>query len=728
MPLGQRVKVDEDLQKVLRELAERFEKEDSELRRSQERLWKKLEEYWHGLQLIFWSEQDQAWITPDSVRFNEVFSESEVDQLGDIYDYVVDIYKAHGESIISALAANVPSLKYRPDDADDESDRLTAKTYTKIAELLYVHNKAKLIFLRALFMAYNYGTVFSYRYLESDASFGTYKIPDVKSVDELICPFCGSVREANELEPCPSCGRDAAPEIQQKLVVTGDKEVPKSRLMVEMFGPLHVKVPYYAMTQKACGYLQLKTDQSCALIKSIYPHIEDEIDAEKNEDNRRFPRTIYTYPRDPIDTQMDLRVVEKTWIRPWEFYNVSDKDQRARLLKLFPNGCQVTFIGKTRVFAEAFDEALDKRWEIGQAGLSTYIHADPIGKTIVPLQDMRNELVNLTMDTIDHGIPAVYADSQVLDFDQYGQFSSKPGAIYAAHAPSGQSLANAFYQEPKSTMSKEHMLFFRQIDQDAQFASGDFPSIHGGPSEGKSRTLGEYAMSKQMALQRLSITWELMLDWWIRTIDGSVRLYAETVLTDESYSKKENDNYINVWIRRSEMEGKVGGVEPEGGTGFPVSIVQKRETLLQLMELNNPAVNEALYAPTNARFLKDVLALDDLVLPGEDQRAKQAREITDLTKPGAEPEPAPDGNFIPSVAVDPNVDDHAVHISVLRTYLVSTIGLDLKDTNPAGYVNCVAHLKQHQAILLQQTALAHESTAPGVAPNSANPNTATTGE
>lgn len=134
-----------------------------------------------------------------------------------------------------------------------------------------------------------------------------------------------------------------------------------------------------------------------------------------------------------------------------------------------------------------------------------------------------------------------------------------------------------------------------------------------------------------------------------------------------------------------------------------------------------------MYAPTNARFIKDILALDDLVLPGEDQRVKQAREITDLTKFGAEPEQAPNGEFIPSVGVDTNVDDHAVHIAVLRTYLVSTIGLDLKDTNPAGYVNCVAHLKQHQSILLQQTAMAHESTAPGVAPKSANPDTSTDG-
>jgi len=718
MPIGHKVELDDDLQNALRDIVKDFDKEDDELHKAQVRLWKKCEEYWHGLQMIFWSEQDQSWISPDSVHFADVFSEEEVASLGPIYDYVVDIYKAHGESIIAALAAQIPPLRYRPDDADDESDRLTAQTYSKIADLIYIHNKAKLLFFQALYYLYNAGMVFSYRYIESDAKFGMVEIPSYESSIALSCPQCQSVREANELEPCPQCNFEGQPVMTPKVTQGGTKQIPKSRLKIDVFGPLHVKVSYYARTQASCGYLILKTDQSKALVKSVYEDIEDEIEGERLESQDRFTRSSYSYPHDTVDTKMDLVTVEKTWLRPWTFYKIVDKVKRKALLSKFPQGCQITFIGKNRVFAESFDEAFDDRWDIGQAGLSTFIHTDPIGKTLLGLQDMRNELVNLTMDTIDHGIPAVYADSEVLSFDDYGKFESAPGCIYPAKPKVGQALQASFATEPKSMMSKEHMLFFRQIDQDAQFASGDFPAIHGGPSEGKSRTLGEYAMSKQMALQRLTIIWEFALDWWLRTIDGGVRMYADTVVADQQYTKKENNSYINVWIRRSQMEGKVGGVEAEAGGAFPVSIVQKRDTFFKLMELNNPQVNAALYTPANAKVLKTTLAMDDLDIPGEDQRVKQAREINDLIRFGAEPVPDELGGFISTVAIDLDVDDHAVHIATLKSFLVGNIGLDLKETNPAGYVNCIAHLRAHQQALLQLTEGAFERSAPGEAPDS----------
>jgi hypothetical protein len=136
------------------------------------------------------------------------------------------------------------------------------------------------------------------------------------------------------------------------------------------------------------------------------------------------------------------------------------------------------------------------------------------------------------------------------------------------------------------------------------------------------------------------------------------------------------------------------------------------------MELNNPQVNAALYTPANAKVLKTTLAMDDLDIPGEDQRVKQAREINDLIRFGAEPVPDELGGFISTVAIDLDVDDHAVHIATLKSFLVGNIGLDLKETNPAGYVNCIAHLRAHQQALLQLTEGAFERSAPGEAPDS----------
>ena len=72
-----------------------------------------------------------------------------------------------------------------------------------------------------------------------------------------------------------------------------------------------------------------------------------------------------------------------------------------------------------------------------------------------------------------------------------------------------------------------------------------------------------------MALQRLSIVWNLVVDWWVRTIAGSVLLYADCIVEDEKFTKYESGSYVNVWIKRSQMEGKIGGVEPEASESFP---------------------------------------------------------------------------------------------------------------------------------------------------------------
>ena len=54
--------------------------------------------------------------------------------------------------------------------------------------------------------------------------------------------------------------------------------------------------------------------------------------------------------------------------------------------------------------------------------MSLYFHSDPICQPLVSIQEMRNTLVNLTIETIEHGIPSTFADPRVVNFDKYGKF------------------------------------------------------------------------------------------------------------------------------------------------------------------------------------------------------------------------------------------------------------------------------------------------------------------
>jgi hypothetical protein len=328
------------------------------------------------------------------------------------------------------------------------------------------------------------------------------------------------------------------------------------------------------------------------------------------------------------------------------------------------------------------------------------------------------------METIEHGVPAVFADPKVLNFDKFGKFEAVPGYTYPTLPGSpNKSIRDGFYEGPRASLGKEVPLFGKQLDTDAQFVTGAFPAVVGAPANRDRSTAKEYEMSRQIALQRLQIAWQYFVDWFKETIESGVRMYSETVVEDEKFVKSENGNYVNVWIRREELSGKVGGCESEASEGFPTSLAQKQAIIKSLMEMNNDFINAALYTPENAAEIQQSLTLGELKLPGSDQRLKQCLEFKELVK--SEPEDTgqagPDGQPIynSSVPIEPDVDDDAVHIAVCRSMLVSPEGQDLKRINPGGYLNTFWHMKTH-IMHLQSLTAKPNMTPPGTPPPTAH--------
>lgn len=730
-----KIKFTDEIQDSLKNIVKSCEDEDKEIRKHMMRQWKKNEEFWHGVQYLFWSDRDDAWRSPADMNWD--LNEEDQSQVGSFSDKVIDIFRAHGEAIISALAAQVPAIRFLPDDADSSSDLMTARTYSRIAELVQRHNKSKIIFLRALFFLALQGMVASYRYKDSDFSYGTIKVPQYgeadKEITSFVCPDCDFTAEEDWTQTgtgCPQCGSLAPPtvsvEAKKVPINLGDKDFPKSRAKVDIFGPLHFKVAYYARNQKETTYLILYGDQSKDIVESVFPDFVDDIENATLDTNDRFSRAGFSPAAEPHGDQKHLVTVKKCWLRPAAFYREHEKEKRDVLLKEFPDGVRITLVGKTHIVVDIEGEDLDSRWRIGQAGLSTYIHSDPILRPLVQIQEMRNQLVNLIMETINNGIPSMFADPEVLNFDIYGRFECVPGYIYKIKSKKpGEPIGNSFYTSDRATLSKEVAGFLAQLDKDAQFCIGSFPSLYGGPSEGKSRTFSEYAASRQMALQRLSIVWTFLVDWWVETIEGCVKMYIECLMEDEKFTKFESGNFVNVWIRRSQLIGKVGGVESEASETFPVSLAQKKDIIMKLIELNNEYINSVVFNPENARVIQDCFSLTELKVPGENQRVKQVLEIYQLLSAGeqgieavgepqtdqmtGQPAIGPDGQPaqgppIPFVQVDPLVDDHAVHIAACKSWAVDSSGMDAKETNPVGYGQVMAHLQMHEFFLSQQTA------------------------
>src|SRR5947207_7301285 len=101
--------VSESNQQSLIEILKNIEEEDSYIRQRMSRECKQNELYWHGFQYIFWDERVQDFRIPTHDVMEQVSSREEVKF---IYDYVVNIFKAHGLSIIAALSSEIPGVPF----------------------------------------------------------------------------------------------------------------------------------------------------------------------------------------------------------------------------------------------------------------------------------------------------------------------------------------------------------------------------------------------------------------------------------------------------------------------------------------------------------------------------------------------------------------------------------------------------------------------------------------
>jgi len=142
----------------------------------------------------------------------------------------------------------------------------------------------------------------------------------------------------------------------------------------------------------------------------------------------------------------------------------------------------------------------------------------------------------------------------------------------------------------------------------------------------------------------------------------------------------------------AEATGEVGRVEAETSETLPISSAQKMDMILKLLQLGNEGIDEVMLDAQNSQFIAEALGFPAIKIPGQAQRTKQFQEIKVLL--ATEPIDLGNGEFLPSVDIEPDIDDDGDHIDVLKGFLVET-GSYLKIEAPTGYQNCLAHLRMH---------------------------------
>lgn len=729
----------EEEKRLLKVVVDHFDKEDRSVRERQIRTYRRLKLFWDGFQRIWYSEVAHDWRIYDEQRVGDS------DQ--SYYEKPINVFRAYLESIIAALSTLVPPVTCYPDDADNSLDLVTAKAGNKIAELIYRHNDVSLLWVHALFIYCTEGMTACYSYAKEAEEFGTYDKKHFEDVEESqtvsLCPLCGAQFSDEELAaaelsefqpedhdaqlhamlnegkiPCQQCMQLVEPELGQIPFVvtrlTGITKEPKSRVCLEAYGGLYIKTATYAKCQKDTPYLIQSYETHYSLARDMYPEIRDKIGPGSGgayEPYERWGRlnTQY-YGEYPINNV----TVRNCWLRPASFETLQ-KEEAEMLKKKFPDGAKIVLINDE--FAEAENENLDDCWTLTYNPLADYLQHDPIGLLLTSIQEITNDLISLTLQTIEHGIPQTFASTDVLNFEAYRNQEVAPGSVFPIRPKSGMRASDGFHEVKTATLSSEVLPFGEQIQGYGQLVSGAVPSLFGGQLT-DNKTASVYSMSRTQALQRLQNTWKIFSVWWKQIFSKAIPLYIKEMKDDEKYvDKDKSGNFINVFIRKAELEGRIGRIELEANENLPVSWAQMKDTVMQLLQANNPQIVQLIASPENLPYLYEAIGLNDLDIPGEDDRNKQHEEIKILLE--SEPmfiptdpalveqaavmgQPIPEGEEQSSIEIDPIFDNHKIEFEIVRNWAVSDAGRLAKQENPRGYQNVLLHGKQHYMIMQQQ--------------------------
>jgi hypothetical protein len=541
----------------------------------------------------------------------------------------------------------------------------------------------------------------------------------VKNTGETAAPqcnFCGALLTEEDFVAAETV---TVPSGQTQL------RVPNGQEVITIVGGLELKTPPWANEMHEYPYLQWNLEVHQARLRAAYPHAADKIGSPVAPGAQQYERLarLSQSQGGPLteggDFNINLITFQRTWLRPWAFFALDDKSVRDELLQIFPDGAYVAFAGDA--YCESRNENMDDHWRVLHALPGDGSSGRPaLGDALISVQERFNTLSNLQIETYEYGIPPIYADSEVLDFDSLQNQTAEPGSHYPARAKPGQSLAAGFFQpEPAEVPGDlaEHAADL--MGPVAQFLTGAFPALFGGAMSNNDTASG-YAMARDQAMGRIGLVWRRMKFF-----------HADIMLLAVDCFRRNRPNDVEVtllgagaafesqWIRLADLKGNLFSY-PETDEQYPTLWSQQRAVLLQLIANPDPQIQAVLAHPENMALVKRLIGLEEFVIPDEESRTKQYREIAQLVaemplvkrqdvtsavNPAFKEAVASgvDAEIIlPSIMPDEFADNHAVELEICMRWFSSDAGQVAKVEAPLGYANVRAHALFHRDYLQKQ--------------------------
>lgn len=664
--------IDVKLQGVLLSLVRKHTTRDKAARRVQILDARTQRFFYRGLQYLAWDEKDQA-----LVSINGVATPNNGGEDAGSYRQTFNIYQAYAKSFMAVFSQNAPNSRAEADDPKNPLDIAAAAEANKARRIIEKQNPPKAIQIDAARLLWT---------------------------DGLVVTYTRSVM-----------GKDNKP---------GEK--------IDLFGVLETRFPMTAGCIENCGYAQINTEHDVAFLKSKFPEAAARITPSDGGDE--FDRISRLAVAQGMNQQQNnsgsgsayLATYSRTWLRSWTFEELPDGEDKDALKAAFPDGCYVGFAGET--YCESRNESMDDHLALCHALPGDGMHRPSVGKSMMSAQEAFNDMMNLAQETFEYGVPSTWVDQDAIDIDAIQEQESKPKMYLPFERQENASAESHFFQEAAAEPSPAMMSFMQDVQGPlCQFLTGQQPGLFGGEMEDQ-KTASGYAMAKNQAMGVMGLNWMPYVQFWSTVIGQAVECAAAvrtgviSSLVPGSQKGKTETVSVDYDALR---EGKAKWT-PETDENFPDSYsekVNKFNTFVQQYG-SSPAGQAILQEPNNQAFAKNLLGLEELVIPGADARDKQLTEISELLAAtpipdiqgfqqamqqwqmaiqqaqaaGQQPPPQPlQQQFqTSSISVDAEFDMHAVEFAEVQTFVNSPDGQKAKAQNPMGFSNVRLHGLEHK--------------------------------
>lgn len=643
-------------QSAVKDICKHFIGLDKWVRRSEVIETRRARFYWRGDQYIYWKSDSVGFIPAIGNQSINVGNEDvNVGRYTDVYN----IYTPYGESIISTLIQNPPGVNWQPDDPSKAEDVTAAKTAEKFQQKVENDNDRKKLQLDVSRLFYTDGRTVLYARHENNIE----KITAHGVLETKVVPITANCQEelvsliiSDELDIYRAKG--LYPTYAEKLV-EGTSSLGESAY--ERIARLGVLQGTKLLMQAGDAFNHMLTRHIC------------------------FLRTC-TYDKFPKDLQ--------------DFFHTT-----------FPDGIKAIFCGDQYCASESV--SMDDEVCVGFPGPGDGMSRPAIGKRMIPLQDCFNDELNLWHEAHDYCVPTLFMYSETGDIEAINEQISQPGNIVPVTSlpPGSSNMAEAFYAAVIEGIPQTlpNLITFIQGPL-AQFISGAFPALFGGDT-GDNDTAKGIAIQRDQAMGRMGLSWSSLQQLFACAYTNAVKSAVKNSDdgTTFTYSIKDMTGQdVTEELTVDDLKGGKATCKADTDASFPESTNSKRQAFQTLMAASerNPILAQVMADPNNQEYGHTVIGLPDLKVPGAESRNKQLIEIRQLlsespippsqqeimaatmanpTFAGAmrqweanrnngqppTPPPIPPDLYHPSVAVDPDFDNHEMEFQTVADWLSS---------------------------------------------------------